>query len=159
MCKTCTICKVTKNVMFFYRVKGRQVVLSPNDVNSYCKDCVKERKKQKYRSCPKVRRQAKKYYLVNKDRKYMYDKYYRTVNPDYIKKYCEKNRLRIAEHAKNQYLRKRKEYLMYAQMYRLANNEAIKKREALYRDKNRDIINQRKREQKRQRKMNGSLND
>ena len=114
MVKTCTKCKLEKDVFEFHKDKYKK-----DGLRSECKSCQKE-----YREDNKelIKESKKKYYKVNKEKikeyekankekikeyKKEYNKEYRKANKEYDKKYYQANKEKIIE-CKRKYQRKRR---------------------------------------------------
>ena len=115
--KTCTECKIEKNIDFF--VKARNL----------CKDCMKEYKKSyQLKNKYVLKEKSKKYYLENKDnilervsshyennkyKKLEYQKEYAQINKEkvaeYKSEYAQNNKEKIREYKNNYQNRRRKE--------------------------------------------------
>ncbi len=115
MLKTCTKCKITKNISEFGKLSRNKDGLRPA-----CKECEKLYRKQN-----KERRKEydKEYRKQNKEKRSEYNKEYLEKNKGYNKEYYERNKENIAKQGKE---------------YRKQNEEKIAKRAKEYREKNKE---------------------
>ena len=131
--KTCTKCKIEKEVTEFNKAKKYK-----DGLYIYCKSCRKE-----YREANKERLKEwkKEYYQANKER----------VN-ERNKKYYEVNKERINEQ-KKQYRKENKEYIKeWQKEWRQANKEYIKEYKKEYREVNKEYIKEWQKEYRKENK-------
>lgn len=94
--KTCTKCKVEKEVELFAKNKRK-----PDGINGTCKECINKYNIEWTKLNPKY---FKNYYSENKEKKILYSKTYSSEHKDKIKEYSLKNKEKRKQYYKDKHI-------------------------------------------------------